>query len=143
MSLAACRFPRGRVQSKCIHLIIFKRGHVPCAWDSCLHQAVDKHELSIAPPLFYTLDKTGHLFWLFDTFVPKTGRENSFCYTTTTYNSRQAHASFLNSRQLYEGRDRKISSFSFPTSCSKEGFRGKLMSSEAAKLRVKSHLPCD
>ena len=60
MSLAACRFPRGRVQSKCIHLLIFKRGHVHCAWDSCLHQAVDKHELSIAPLPFYKLDKTGH-----------------------------------------------------------------------------------
>ena len=78
------------------------------------------------------------LYWLLGTSVPKTGRENSFCHTRTTYNSRQAYASFLNSRQLYEGRDRKISSFSFPTSCSKEGFCGKIMSSEAAKLRVKS-----
>ncbi len=60
MSLAVCRFPRGRVQSKCIHLLIFKGGHINCAWDSYFHQAIDKHELSIAPPPFYKLDKTGH-----------------------------------------------------------------------------------
>jgi hypothetical protein len=31
MSLAACRFPSGRVQSKCFHLLIFKRGNLHCA----------------------------------------------------------------------------------------------------------------
>jgi hypothetical protein len=52
--------------------------------------------------------------------------------TTTTNNSRQAYASFLNYRQFYGVRGDKIPHFSLLTSCLKEGFRGKIMSSEAA-----------
>ena len=50
-----------------------------------------------------------------------------------TYNWRQAYASFLNSRQRYGGRGRKISSFSFPTSCLKVVSRGKIMGAGAAE----------
>lgn len=60
MSRSACRFPRGRVQSKCIHLLIFKRGNLHCAWDSSLHQTVDKPLPSVASPPLHTLDQTGH-----------------------------------------------------------------------------------
>src|SRR5215471_8076771 len=60
MSLAACRFPRGRVKSKCIHLLIFKRGNVHCAWDSYFHQTVDKPLPSVATPPLHKLDQTGH-----------------------------------------------------------------------------------
>jgi hypothetical protein len=59
-SLAACRFPRGRVQSKCIHLLIFKRGNVHCAGDSFLHQTADKPLPSVASPPLHKLDQTGH-----------------------------------------------------------------------------------
>ncbi len=60
MPLSPCRFPRTRVQSKCIHLLIFKRGKVHCAWDSYLHQTIDKSLLSVAPPSLQNLDQTGH-----------------------------------------------------------------------------------
>jgi len=60
MSLAACRFPRGRVPSKCIHLLIFKRGNVVCAWDSFLHHTADTPLPSIASPPLQKLDQTGH-----------------------------------------------------------------------------------
>ncbi|SRR5258708_4898333 len=60
MSLAACRFPRGRVQSKCIHLLIFKRSNVHCAWYSSLHQTLDKPLPSVASPPLHKLDQTGH-----------------------------------------------------------------------------------
>ena len=60
MSLAACRFPRGRVQSKCIHLLIFKRGNVHCAWDSFIHQTADTPLPSVASPPLHKLDQTGH-----------------------------------------------------------------------------------
>ncbi len=60
MSLAACRFLRGRVKSKCIHLLIFKRGNVHCAWDSYFHQTVDKPLPSVAAAPLHELDQTGH-----------------------------------------------------------------------------------
>jgi hypothetical protein len=59
------------------------------------------------------------LCWLLSTSVPKAGRENSFYHPTTIYNTRQAYASFLNSRQFNKGRDSKIFHFSRSTSCSK------------------------
>jgi len=80
-----------------------------------------------------------YLCWLLSTSVPKTGRENSCCHTTTTYNSRQAYASFLNSRQFYEGNGSKTSLFPFSSPCLKEDFCGRIMGLEAAQLRVKSH----
>jgi hypothetical protein len=52
--------PRRRVESKCFHLLIFKRGNIHCAWDSHLNQTADKSLLSIAPPLLRQLDKAGH-----------------------------------------------------------------------------------
>jgi len=60
MSLSACRFPRGRAQSKWIPLLIFKRSHVLCAWHSSLHQTLDKPLPSVATPPLHELDQTGH-----------------------------------------------------------------------------------
>ncbi len=73
------------------------------------------------------------LCWLPGTSVPKTGRENSFCHTTTTNDSRQAYASFLNSWQFYGVRGSQTFHFSFSTSCSKEDYCSKVMGSEAAR----------
>ena len=61
------------------------------------------------------------------------GEKTASAILQTTYYSRQTYASFLNSRQFYGGRDRKISIFSFPTLCSKEKPYGKVMSAEAAQ----------
>jgi len=60
MSLATCRFPRGRVQLQCFHLLIFTRGNLHCAWDSSLHQTVDTPLPSVASPPLQRLDQTGH-----------------------------------------------------------------------------------
>ena len=58
--------------------------------------------------------------------------DHNFIHAATGYNSRHAYASFWTAAIIW-GRDRKISSFSFLSSCSKDDFRGKIMSSEAAK----------
>ena len=60
MSLSACRFSRGRVKSKGIQLLIFKRSNVHCAWDSSLHQTLDTPLPSVASPPLHKLDQTGH-----------------------------------------------------------------------------------
>jgi hypothetical protein len=60
MSLTVCRFPRGRLQLKCIHLLNLKRGNVLYAWDSFFHQTVDTPLHSAAPPPLYVLNQTGH-----------------------------------------------------------------------------------
>jgi hypothetical protein len=73
------------------------------------------------------------LYWLFGTSIPKLGRESSLFHIATIHNSRQAYASFLNSRQFYGVRGHKISHFSLLTSCLKEALRGKVMSAEAAQ----------
>ena len=62
-----------------------------------LDQVVRRHDVRPLHP---------NLYWLLDTSDPKTGREKSFYHTTTTSNSWQAYASFLNSRQFYGDRDR-------------------------------------
>jgi hypothetical protein len=77
--------------------------------------------------------RTQALCWLPGTSVPKTGRENSFCHTTTTNDSRQAYASFFNSWQFYGVRGSQTFHFSFSTSCSKEDYCSKVMGSEAAR----------
>ena len=61
---------------------------------------------------------------------------------SNTYNSRQAYASFLNSRHRYGGRGNKISSFWFLVSCLKGVSRGKSMGTGATESRAKSHLVC-
>src|SRR5215467_10086013 len=65
--LAACRFPKGRVESKCQYLLIFKRGIVHRAVYCHLHEAINKHLLSVVPSPPRRLDKTiHHLFRIGD-----------------------------------------------------------------------------
>src|SRR5260221_1252811 len=59
-SLAPCRFRRGRVKSKAITCSSSQGGNVHCAWNSHLHQTVDRLLSSFAPPPLRRLDKTGH-----------------------------------------------------------------------------------
>ena len=57
-SLTPCRFPRKRVESKCMYLLIFKKGIVYCAIYCHLHQALDTHVFSAALPPLRRLDQT-------------------------------------------------------------------------------------
>jgi hypothetical protein len=61
MSLAPCRFRRGRVQSQAFTRSSSQRGNVHCAWDSHLDQAVDRPLSSVGPPPLCRLDKTSLL----------------------------------------------------------------------------------
>src|SRR5712692_9520351 len=60
MSLAPCRFPRGRVQSQAFTRSSSQRGNLHCAEDSHLRHAVDQLLSAVAPPPLRRLDKTGH-----------------------------------------------------------------------------------
>ena len=60
LSLAPCRFLRGRVQSQALTRSSSQRGNGHCAEDSHLHHAVDRLLSSVAPPPLRRLDQTGH-----------------------------------------------------------------------------------
>jgi hypothetical protein len=60
MSLAACRIPYGRGESKCFQLLIFTRSHLHCAWNCSLHHALDTPLPSAASAPLQRLDTTGH-----------------------------------------------------------------------------------
>jgi hypothetical protein len=57
-SLAPSPFRRGRVQSQAFTRSSSQRGTVDCAWDSHLHQTVDRTLSSAAPSPLRRLDKT-------------------------------------------------------------------------------------
>jgi hypothetical protein len=74
LSLAPCRFPRGRVQFQACTCSYFSRGNVSCAEDSHLRHVLDTLLSSAAPPSLRRLDQTGHLIAAAldaDRFCPK------------------------------------------------------------------------
>ena len=60
LSLAPCRFTRGRVQSQALTRSFSQRGNVYCAQDSHLHHEVDTILSSVAQLPLRRLDHTGH-----------------------------------------------------------------------------------
>ena len=62
LSRAACRFPRGRVQSYACINSSSQRGNVYCAQDSHLHHVVDRILASVAQRPLRRLDNTGDHF---------------------------------------------------------------------------------
>src|SRR5260370_41329062 len=60
MTLAPCRFLRGRVQSQALTRSSSHRGNGHCAQDSHHHHAVDTLLSSVAPPPLRRLDHTKH-----------------------------------------------------------------------------------
>jgi hypothetical protein len=60
LSLAPCRFLRGRVPSQAMTRSSSQRGNGHCAQDSHHHHAVDTLLSSVAPPPLRRLDQTKH-----------------------------------------------------------------------------------
>src|SRR5215469_15285216 len=60
LSLAPCRFLRGRVQSQTLTRSSSQRGNGHCAQDSHQHHAFDTLLSSVAPPPLRRLDQTKH-----------------------------------------------------------------------------------
>ena len=56
LSLAPCRFPRGRVQSQACICSSLPRGNGHCAEDSHPHETVDKRLVSVVSPPLRRLD---------------------------------------------------------------------------------------
>ena len=89
LSLAPCRFPRGRVQSKACICSSLQRGNGHCAEDSHLHHKVDTFLSSVAPPPLRHLDYTrphlaaaGNTDRPFQEQVPTRGRKRPLTSAT-------------------------------------------------------------
>jgi hypothetical protein len=89
LSLAPCRFLRGRVQSQAMTRSSSQRGNGHCAQDSHHHHAVDTLLSSVAPPPLRRLDQTKHHLapaWdadrPFQAQVPTRGRKRPVASTT-------------------------------------------------------------
>src|SRR5215510_15919993 len=89
LSLAPCRFLRGRVPSLALTHSSSHRGNGHCARDSQHHHAVDTLVSSVAPPPLRRLDQTKHHLapaWdadrLFQEQVPTRGGKRPVASTT-------------------------------------------------------------